>query len=212
MSTLFAQEMNATLTRLGISQREAAKRSHLSQKVLSNLCIGQKVEVGTLLRFAHALEIDPEPLLSAAGLSSSVAREAHSTPAKKLPLFELSKAAHWRTLLPASHDYYPLPNPTLAHTDFCVQMQGESMRPYLLPGDIVGVKAQTTALDGQLALVHYREKMTITRLQQHEQGWLLQPFNSQFPAINVASSEQRFSIIGVVCWHVHLWEGDDSQG
>lgn len=61
MSTRFAQEMNATLTRLGISQREAAKRAHLSQKVLSNLCLGQKVEVGILLRFAHALEIDRSP-------------------------------------------------------------------------------------------------------------------------------------------------------
>lgn len=212
MSTRFAQEMNATLTRLGISQREAAKRAHLSQKVLSNLCLGQKVEVGILLRFAHALEIDPEPLLSAAGLSSSVEREAHSTPAKKLPLFELTRAVHWHTLLPASHDYYPLPNPILAHTDFCVQMQGESMRPYLLPGDIVGVKAQTSVNDGQLALVCYREQVTIICLYEHEQGWLLQPFNSQFPTINVVHGEPGFSIIGVVCWHVHTWEGDDSQG
>jgi SOS-response transcriptional repressor LexA len=213
VSTLFAREITLALVRLGISQREAAKRTRISPGYISNMCLGQVPSLGKLLQFVSALGLEPGPLMEAAGYPQ-VALSGQETseltvrsfePNASVPVLGLVPGGDWRLAARESTEHYPIHQAYEQITDFCVRVVGESMWPHLQPGDIVGVKAQRTADSGQLVVARFGDEVTIKCWRYERGGWLLAPFNPLYQPITVDMADEDFALLGIVAWHTHDW-------
>ena len=201
VSQLFAQEISAVLVRLGISQREAAKRTHITPHALSNMCLGQLPSAGTLLRFSTALGINPTPLFIAAGYPSV------PLPAPA-PVSQHATGGERDHAVPAGMSI-PLPYPIhpayRAVTDFCLRVVGDSMWPHLLAGDIVGIQTQCRADNGQLVAARLDGAITLARWFFAENKGRLVPDNPAYAPITIDPATMDFTLLGVVAWHLHDW-------
>ena len=168
VSPKFAHEVTATLVRLGISQREAAKRSRISPGYVSNMCLGQVPSMAKILQFAAGLEIEPTALLEAAGYPAVTLPgqpeppapvRAFEAPDVLVPLLGEVRGGDWRLAGENASEQFPIHHAYAAVTDFCLRVVGDSMWPHLQPGDIVGVKAQTTAASGQVVIARLGEEI-----------------------------------------------------
>lgn len=219
VSRVFAKEINATLARLGISQREAAKRTRISPGYVSNMCLGQVPSLGKLLQFISGLEIDPEPMLQAAGYpqvslpgqsAPAPMVRAFETPSSTVPLLGEVPGGNWRLAAQEASETYPIHQVYHGCTDFCLRIIGDSMWPHLQEGDVVGVKAQSTAEPGQVVVARMGDEVTVKRLLCERGQWLLSPFNPLYQPMHIDFDSADFAILGVVAWHTHDWLlGDD---
>jgi len=219
VSQRFAREVSATLVRLGISQREAAKRSRISPGYISNMCLGQVPSLGKLLQFAGNLGLDPALLLNAAGYPEvslpgqspeTPTIRQHEDPNGSVPMLGDVPGGDWRLAVADSAEAYPIHQAYQGVTDFCLRVVGNSMWPHLQNGDVVGVRAQPSAESGQVVVARLGDEVTVKCLRRERSRWLLAPFNPEYQPIPVDPESPDFAIIGVVAWHMHDWLlGDD---
>ena len=219
VSNRFAKEVTTLLVRLGISQREAAKRTRISPGYVSNMCLGQVPSMGKLLQFTSGLGVDPEPLMAAAGYPAvrfpglshpePVVR-AFEQPGETVPLLGEVPGGDWRLAARGTSEHYPIHQAYAEVTDFCLRIVGDSMWPHLQEGDIVGVKAQHAADHGQIVVARLGDEVTV-KCWRFEQGhYLLAPFNPLYQPISIELDNPDFAIVGIVAWHTHDWLlGDD---
>jgi SOS-response transcriptional repressor LexA len=220
VSRVFAKEVNATLARLGISQREAAKRSRISPGYISNMCLGQVPSLGKLLQFISGLDIDPEPLLQSAGYPQ-ISLPGQTPPHPVVRPFETSTCTvpllgevpggNWRLAAQETTESYPVHQVYRDLTNFCLRIVGDSMWPHLQDGDVVGVKAQSTADQGQVIVARLGEEVTVKRLICERGEWMLAPFNPVYQPIHIDFDSPDFAILGVVAWHTHDWLLSDDR-
>lgn len=219
VSQRFAKEVTATLVQLGISQREAAKRTHISPGYISNMCLGQVPSLGKLLQFVSGLGINAAPLIAAAGYpavslpgqtTAQPVVRAFEEPTCEVPLLGEVPGGNWRLAAQEASQHYPIHQAYRDVTDFCLRVVGDSMWPHLQPGDIVGVRAQSTADAGQLVVARLGDEVTVKCLHQERNRWVLSPFNPYYQPIPIDFDNPEFAVIGVVAWHTHDWLlGDD---
>src|SRR5690606_5109483 len=83
--------------------------------------------------------------------------------------------------------------------DYLLRVQGDSMRDEgILDGDLVAVKRDRDARDGQVVVARLDGELTIKRLQLHGHGIRLLPRNPEYAPIEVERG-QDFAIEGVFC-------------
>jgi len=216
----FAKEITATLVRLGISQREAAKRTRISPGYISNMCLGQVPSLEKILQFTSGLGVDPTPLLAAAEYpqvtlpgqrTDRPVIRPFETPADEAPLLGEVPGGNWRLAVQEAAEGYPIHRAYQEVTDFCLRMVGDSMWPHLQAGDIIGVKAQPTAESGQVIVARLGDEVTVKCLR-HERGqWQLTPFNPLYQPIPIEWHNPDFAVIGLVAWHTHDWLLNDDR-
>jgi repressor LexA len=81
---------------------------------------------------------------------------------------------------------------------FALTVQGESMTGAgILPGDVVIVRRQDTARDGEIVVAQVRDEATVKRLRLREGQLVLQPENPAFAPI-VFAPETEIRILGRV--------------
>jgi len=220
VSPRFAREVMAALAQLGISQREAAKRSRISPGYVSNMCLGQVPSMGKILQFAGALGIDPAPLLAAAGqpqvkgqtLEQPVIRPFEE-PDADVPLFGEVPGGDWRVACQDATERYPVHSAYLAVTDFCLRMVGHSMYPFIQDGDVIGVSTQAEVQSSQVVVARLGEEVTVKRLKIEPARYLLEPFNPMYQPQSLPRPNPDFAVVGVVTWHTHDWcTGEDRVG
>lgn len=218
VSREFGREVTATLIRLGISQREAAKRTRISPGYISNMCLGQTPSMGKLLQFTGSLGIDPAALLVAAnyppmqqvsGLPRPVPAQQFSTTFAQAPLLGEVPGGNWRLATLAATESFPVAQEFAARTDFTLNVVGDSMWPHLLPGDVVGVRGQESADNGQVVVARLGDEVTIKCLAREADRLVLMPFNPKYQPLQIAIGDPEFAIIGVVLWHIHSWVKPD---
>ena len=192
VSAIFAREVSATLVRLGISQREAAARSRLGPRTISNMCLGQIPSAAVVLRFSAALGISAEALLEAAGYAAPRLPTSTSAPG-------IAPCIEWPANMP-SLEHYPIPPAFRAVTDFCLRVNGESMSPALQAGDIVGITARGDAQSGQLVAARLNGRITLALWQIVGGVGRLQPDNPAYPALPINRATMDFAIMGIVAW------------
>ena len=215
VSEAFAREMKATLVRLGISQREAARRTRFGQGLISNMCLGQMPGLAKILQLTGLLGVDPLPLLSAAGYpqvgvqSRDIVLPVPANEAADVEALLLNEAPEAHRLPQAGiRVQAPAPREVGAATDYCLRVVGDSMWPHLLDGDLLGVLARTTADSGQLVIARQGDTVLLRRLREERGRWTLEAFNPMYPPLPVTPGAPDYAILGVVAWHTHDW----SQG
>ncbi|MDF2489736.1 MAG: lexA-2 [Pseudomonas sp.] len=83
--------------------------------------------------------------------------------------------------------------------DYLLKVRGDSMiGDGILDGDLVGIRQQAQAIDGQIVVARLDGEVTIKRLQQAAGGYRLLPRNPAFAPIDIGPG-QDFVIEGVFC-------------
>lgn len=213
VSEKFAQIIQQSLVSLGISQREAAKRTGISPGYISNMCLGQVPGMAKLLQFASGLQIDPQPLLDIAGYTeiNSFTPGRDDNNSVKIPLIGTAPGGNWRLAVAHADNYHEVPPHLADNTDYSLTMVGDSMWPYLMPGDAIGIREQTTARSGQIIIARLGDEITVKKWQIENNEYWLVPFNPTYKPIQVKKNTPDFSIIGIVVWSTHIWDQSIQQ-
>ncbi|QWA31208.1 MULTISPECIES: transcriptional repressor LexA [Pseudomonas] len=83
--------------------------------------------------------------------------------------------------------------------DYLLKVRGDSMvDDGIFDGDLVGIRQQGEARDGQIVVARLDGEVTIKRLQRTRDGYRLLPRNPAYAPIDV-SPEREFFIEGVFC-------------
>lgn len=132
----------------------------------------------------------PRAMLLEKAREERAQREAESAQRRGLPLVG-AVAAGVMTLAEQVEDYIESPFPG----DFVLRVKGESMRDAgILDGDLVVVKQQPTARDGEIVVAGIDDEATVKRFFKEADHIRLQPENDAFEPIRSA----EVNVLGVV--------------
>ena len=81
---------------------------------------------------------------------------------------------------------------------FFLQVKGESMSPYILPGDYVLVRCQASAGNGDVVVALIDDEATVKRFFLKGDEVLLKPDNEAWGAVTVREGDRGFQILGKV--------------
>jgi repressor LexA len=81
---------------------------------------------------------------------------------------------------------------------FMLQVKGESMSPYILPGDYVLVRCQPSADNGDVVVALIDDEATVKRFFLKGGEVLLKPDNEAWEAVAVREGGRSFQILGKV--------------
>lgn len=88
-------------------------------------------------------------------------------------------------------------------TDFLLRVKGDSMDAVgILEGDLVQVRKQTTASDGEIVVAVTEDEGVVKRLRKHADGPQLESANPKYPPIR-----REFNIVGRVVGLVRRYDG-----
>ncbi|MCK5552763.1 MAG: repressor LexA [Deltaproteobacteria bacterium] len=81
---------------------------------------------------------------------------------------------------------------------FLLQVKGESMSPYILPGDYVLVRCQSSADNGDVVVALIDDEATVKRFFLKGDEVILKPDNEAWEAVTVREGDRGFQILGRV--------------
>lgn len=140
----------------------------------------------------------PAPLPSSLRPISSLHRQ-------KVPL--IGKVAAGQPIM-AETDYETFVDSPV-DCDAALEIEGESMLPTYLPGDIVYIKHQPTVRDGQVAVVLLDDSATLKHVYRDKDGLTLLSDNRDYPPIRVTDAEYSYvAIYGVPVGYTRIYKPD----
>ena len=94
---------------------------------------------------------------------------------------------------PGKMRFIDAPNDTAYSRDhmIAIRVEDDSMAPFLLDGDIAIVCLDLEVSSGSIALAVYHEEMYLRRIVAQDDGVILQPANSFYPAIFIPEQESK---------------------
>jgi len=81
---------------------------------------------------------------------------------------------------------------------FLLKIRGESMSPYILPGDFVMVRSQPSAENGDIVAILIGEEATVKRFFKKEGRIELKPDNERWEAIQLEEGSEEITLLGKV--------------
>ena len=182
-----------------MKQSELSERTGIPKSAISQYCSGAfKPKQQRLFLIAKALDVDEAWLM---GLDVPIDRNSRSTPANINPIPEMRKVpllgsiACGAPILAEEHieEYVDIPKHISA--DFALTCKGDSMiNAAILSDDLVIVRPQQSADDGQIVVARIGDEATVKRLRRRNgQVWLM-PENENYEPIDGTEAE----IIGIV--------------
>jgi repressor LexA len=81
---------------------------------------------------------------------------------------------------------------------FLLQVKGKSMFPYILPGDYVLVRCQSSADNGDVVVALIGDEATVKRFFLKGDEVILKPDNEAWEAVTVREGDRGFQILGRV--------------
>lgn len=196
-----AQRIKQSREKADISQRELAKRSGLSQQLISKLENGLVESTTEVFRLAEALRVDPRWLAT----GKEVAEEANTREGPSItayvPLISWVAAGAWRDVA----DPYPMgvgedlvPVTCRVGTNaFALRVQGDSMEPVFPNGSVIIVDPSAEPRHGSYVVVRLDEAEQATFKQLVFDGGTryLKPLNPRYPLMEIRESA---TVCGVV--------------
>jgi repressor LexA len=81
---------------------------------------------------------------------------------------------------------------------FLLKISGESMSPYILPGDFVMVRSQPSAENGDIVAILIGEEATVKRFFKKEGRIELKPDNERWETIRIDEGSEGVTLLGKV--------------
>jgi len=81
---------------------------------------------------------------------------------------------------------------------FLLKVSGESMSPYILPGDFVVVRSQPSAENGDIVAILIGEEATVKRFFKRGRKIELKPDNERWETIRIEEGSEEIQLLGKV--------------
>jgi repressor LexA len=123
---------------------------------------------------------------------------------EKLPIREvpiLGRVAAGKPILAVEHVEGTLPLPaewTRGREVFLLKVKGDSMSPYILPGDYVVVRSQPSVENGDVVVTLVGEEATVKRFFKKGRRIELKPDNERWQTIHIEEGSEDARILGKV--------------
>lgn len=161
-----------------LSQTELAKIFNVAQNTLSNWENGNRmIDMATAVEIAKFFNVSVDYLLGR--------DETPSSPTSNgtwIPVLGKVQAGVPVEAIQDIIDYEDISNISKDPSEyFALQVKGQSMEPKFSEGDVVIVKKQDTAEDGEIVIALVNgDEATIKKLKKRADGIVLLPLNQQF--------------------------------
>jgi len=196
-----AQRLKQSRDKARISQRELARRSGLSQQLISKLENGLVESTTEVFRLAEALRVDARWL--ATGQKGSEEENVADGPpiTAYVPLISWVAAGTWRDVAdpyPAGVGEAMVPVTCRAGPNaFALRVQGDSMEPVFPNGSVIIVDPAAEPRQGSYVVVRLdeAEQATFKQLVIDGGARYLKPLNPRYPLMEIRESA---TVCGVV--------------
>lgn len=200
--------------RRGITQKELASSSGVSQQMISKLESGKSTETAGIVQLARALRVAPDWLADGTGAPEEPSgKVAEGLPAisaiqnvtpgpdirGQVPLISWVQAGHAMEVVDLLHpgdgfEWVSVTCPIKRHT-YALKVSGDSMAPDFPPGILIIVEPEMEADPGDFVIAkNGDEEATFKQLVKDSGRWFLKPLNERYPIIPL----EGFTVIGVV--------------
>lgn len=93
--------------------------------------------------------------------------------------------------------------------DYALTVQGDSMEPDYIDGDIVYIRKQETVDDGRIAVVIVDDAATLKRVYRKKNGVSLVSLNPKYAPMDFDASFGGVRILGVPVGFLRMYKGDE---
>ncbi|WP_045226236.1 LexA family protein [Methyloterricola oryzae] len=185
-----------------LTQRDLAKRSLLSQQMISKLENGLVESTTEVFNLAAALNVDPRWLATGQGeaMKSSQGGEEAGRPVAYVPLLSWVAAGNWRDMAdqrsPADAERVPV-TCRVGDGAYALRVHGDSMEPVFANGSIIVVDPSLEARNGSYVVVRLDTAAQATFKQLVIDGGqrFLKPLNPRYPLMEI---REEATLCGVV--------------
>jgi len=168
----------------------------VSKGRISHWLKGENIPGKNLLIVSRALGVSPSYLLGQ--------EEARSVPPPKI--HEVSVLGKVAAGVPISAQEDVIGSIWTDKECFALKVKGDSMSPRIMDGDIVLVKKQESAEDGDLVIAEIDGEATCKVLKRSHGSVMLVPFNAAFaPFVYTGQEAEDLRILGKVVESRHEW-------
>src|SRR5512139_3395220 len=126
-------------------------------------------------------------------------RRGERLPVREVPI--VGKVAAGIPILAIEHVEGTVPMPTewaKGEEVFLLKVKGDSMSPFILPGDYVVVRSQTSAENGDVVVTLVGEEATVKRFFKRRGRIELKPDNERWETIQIKEGSGEIQILGKV--------------
>lgn len=194
--------------RKGLTMKELADIINCSESTISNYERGERqANYEALLKMADALDTTVEYLIT--GRSGSIEHDydniilVNNLHRQRVPL--VGRVAAGIPIM-AETDYEVYVDSPV-HCDAALEVQGDSMAPTYLSGDIVYIKFVQTVDDGQVAVVLIDDEATLKHVYRENEGIMLTSDNPAYKPMHINGSDHEFiAIYGVPVGYTRMFK------
>ena len=183
-----------------LSQTELAKIFNVAQNTLSNWENGNRmIDMTTAIEIAKFFNVSVDYFLG----RDEAPVSSPSSSGAWIPVLCKVQAGVPVEAVQDIIDYEDISNITKDPSDyFALQIKGSSMEPRFCAGDVVIVKKQNTAEDGDIVIALINgDEATVKKFKQRPEGIMLIPMNNNFETMFYSNDEIEklpISILGKV--------------
>ena len=183
---IFAERLRSYLKAYEMTQLELSKRLNVGTTSVYNWCNGVKTprmdKVDAMCNIFNCKRSD---------LMEEKKEKTESTPTTKIPVLGRVAAGIPLEAIEEILDYEEIPDSIARHGDyFGLRIQGDSMTPGILDGDVVIVRKQSSADSGDIVIAAINGKdATCKRLRRYKDGIELIPSNPSYQAKSFSNQE-----------------------
>ena len=205
--------------KMGLSQREFANKCGISNVTISqyekngiNPKTGKpfKIEFVTYLKLAQAMEMDIDDMFEILGDNALVGMIPNNVipisdvTLKQVPV--IGKVAAGEPIYAEETHEAVIPAPGKA--DYALEIEGKSMVPTYLPGDIIYIRKQPDIdYQGQVAVVLLDDEATVKHVYKQQDGLLLISDNPAYAPMNKLYADyDTMQILGTVCGFTRMYK------
>ncbi|MBR6766759.1 MAG: helix-turn-helix domain-containing protein [Clostridia bacterium] len=214
MKTVTAERIRELRMQRRMTQQELGEKIGVKKAAINKYETGLVVNLkrSTIGLLAEALGVSPGYLMGwTDDVQGEVSPELMAMPSNVAPMEGmhmqripmLGKIAAGRPIM-AVEDYTTwVAGPIRA--DFCLTIEGDSMRPNYLPGDVVYIRQQPDVLDGQVAAVIIDDEATLKHVYHRPDGLTLISDNPAYPPmIYTRENSDSLRILGLAIGFTRL--------
>lgn len=196
----FQIRLKQTMFMKGVRQIDLANKTGIDRTKICSYIKGRyKPNADSITKIANALGVTPSYLLGKEDIS----------PAKMtIPSFhEVPVIGKVAAGVPINAQTDVIGTVTTDKDVFALKIKGDSMSPRIMDGDVVLVRQQNYAEDGDLVIVEIEGDATCKVIKKNAYGITLIPFNAAYPPFvySNAQAEENLHILGRVVESRHEW-------
>lgn len=192
--------------RVGYTIKRLAEKAGVSRSHLYAIEDGiVRPNIDTLFRLADAMNIPRQEVLKLLGISTykedKEVEVVRKQPSPLIPVIAVVPCGNPIEPEVAPLGYVPLYEGEAPGAAFAIRAEGDSMAPFILPGDFLIIRPQDTATNGDIIVVSIETdggwESTVKRYRLQAGKVVLESLNPAYPNIEV-SPPMRMRIIGKV--------------